>query len=192
MTEPLQTEIPVDPKPPTPGDVAERQRANSEQPAEEAEADDKTRNPQDYESEIAKLRKENASWRTKYREAEPIVKAHTEAQEAAKTEVQRATERADALEREKAELQVGYTRLEVAAQYNISPDNIDLIGSGSREEMEGRASRLAQLSAVQSPTQRPPSDRPVEGLRPGASPEPPAPEDNSYPASWGFQRQPTS
>lgn len=166
---------------PTPADVANK---GLKEP-EKDEPEDKTPlTTEQYEAQLAKLRKENAGWRTKLRETEPIVKAHHEKEEAAKTEIQRAQEAAQQAQSELATLQIGYTRLELAAQYNVSPDNIDLIGSGSREEMEDRATRLgALLSTAPTP---PPSNRPVEGLRPGASPEPPKQEDTSYPASWGF------
>lgn len=178
MTEPVAPEAPETPNTemPTPADVANRA-------AKELEAEEKSRGPQDYEAEIAKLRKENAGWRTKYREAEPIVKAHEEAREAAKTEVQREREAREELQRERDELFVGYTRLEVAATKNVPPDLLDFLGSGSREEMEERADRLiARLPS--STIAPPPSNRPVEGLRPGATPEPPRPADDSYPASW--------
>jgi len=39
----------------------------------------------DLREALAKVRKENASWRTKYREIEPLAKAQREAEEAAKT-----------------------------------------------------------------------------------------------------------
>lgn len=174
----------------------------AEQPTAAAPADPQTdptepkpedqkgsRSPEDYEAEIQKLRRESAGYRTKLREAEPIVKAHQEREEANKTELQKAQEALAAREREFADLQVGYTRLELAAIHNVPPDDIDLIGSGSREEMEARAARIGALHAANTKTPSPPSDRPVEGLRPGATPEPPKPVDNSYPANWGFQPQ---
>ena len=185
MTEPVATqensdaEAPV----PTPGDVAAKA-------AEEPKAEEKpARSPEEYEAEIQKLRKEAASWRTKLREAEPVLKAHQEAEEAQKTELQRAQEALQQEREQRTQMEQGYTRLELAVQYNIPPDDIDLIGSGSREEMEARAARLGQLVASVSKAPPPPSDRPVEGLRPGATPEPPKPVDNSYPAEWGFQPQ---
>lgn len=141
-----------------------------------------SRSPEDYEAEIQKLRRESAGYRTKLREAEPIVKAHQEQVEANKTELQKAQEALQNREREFADLQLGYTRLELAAIHNIPPDDIHLIGSGSREEMEANAARLGALFS--SAPKAPPSDRPVEGLRPGAAPEPPKPEDDSYPESW--------
>jgi hypothetical protein len=145
------------------------------------------RSPEDYEAEIQKLRKESAGYRTKLREAEPLVKAHQEREEANKTELQRAQEALATREKDYADLQVGYTRLELAAIHNVPPDDIDLIGSGTREEMEARAARVGALNASTTRTPAPPSDRPVEGLRPGATPEPPKPVDTTYPAGWGFQ-----
>ncbi len=159
----------------------------AEQPQPEPAEEPKPRSPEDYEAEIQKLRREAAGYRTKLRETEPIVKAHQEQVEANKTELQRAQEALAARDQEYADLQVGYTRLELAALHNIPPDDIDLIGSGSREDMEARAARLGALYATTTKTPAPPSDRPVEGLRPGANPEPPKSVDNSYPANWGFQ-----
>lgn len=153
-------------------------------PAEPAKPEEPKgpRSPEDYEAEIQRLRRESAGYRTKLREAEPIVKAHQEREEANKTELQKAQEALAAREREFADLQLSNTRLELAAIHNIPPDDIHLIGSGSREEMEANAARLGALFSAAP--KAPPSDRPVEGLRPGAAPEPPKPEDDSYPESW--------
>lgn len=146
------------------------------------------RSQEDYEAEISKLRKEAAGYRTKLREAEPVLKQHQEREEANKTELQRAQEALAAKERALADLQMVNARMELAAIRNIPPDRIHLIGSGSREEMEVNAAQLGELFSTTKPP-APPSDRPVEGLRPGATPEPPKPVDNSYPANWGFQPQ---
>lgn len=164
-------------------EVSENQLTLEAKGPQEEPAADEAKPGRDYEAEIAKLRKENATWRTKYREAEPVLKQHQEMEEANKTELQRVQEALEAERREKAEYQLGYTRMELAAMHNIPPDDIDLIGSGSREEMEARAVRLGALHAT-TKTSAPPSDRPVEGLRPGATPEPPKPADDSYPAAW--------
>ena len=181
MTEPVATEEqpeqPPLPGAPSPADLAAKTEAKQEE-------DKPARSPEDLQAEIAKLRKENASWRTKYREAEPIVKAHQEAEEAQKTELQKLQEQLQQERQGRTEIETGYTRLELAVHYNIPPDDIDLIGSGSREEMEARATRLGALHAATAKTPPPPSNRPVEGLRPGATPEPPQPADDSYPAEW--------
>lgn len=139
------------------------------------------------QAELAKVRKEAAAYRTKLREAEPLVKAAREAEDANKTEVQRAQERVAKAEEKYATLQKDNWRLELAAENKVPRDKIHLIGSGSREEMEKNAADLGELFASVQKTPAPPSDRPVEGLRPGATPDPPKPEDNSYPAAWGFQ-----
>ena len=139
---------------------------------------------EEYEADLAKLRRENATWRTKLREVEPIAKKAQEAEEAKKDDIQRANERAQAAEQREKETLEGYARLELAVQYSIPPDDIDLIGSGTREEMDVRAKRVAALNAAASKAAPPPTDRPVEGLRPGASPEPATPPDDSYPAAW--------
>lgn len=177
MSDTATPDAPEAPPSPSPADLAK----NGAPPPDAPEVS-KDRTPDDYESEIQKLRRENANWRTKYREAEPIVKQHHEREEAAKTEVQKAIERAEAAEKRDQERDQAFTRLELAMQHNISPDDIDLLGSGSREEMEARALRVAALS--NNKPSPPPSDRPVEGLRPGATPEPPKPADDSYPAAW--------
>ena len=135
----------------------------------------------DLREALAKVRKENASWRTKYRDAEPILKAHQEAEDAAKSELEKATERAAAAEARIAELESAALLAEIAAEHGISRDNYDLLGSGTREELAARAQRIAALGAAAT---RPPTDRPVESLKPGASPESPAPADDSYPAAW--------
>ncbi|MBF6422021.1 hypothetical protein IU436_25360 [Nocardia farcinica] len=135
---------------------------------------------EDYQAIVRKLRDENASWRTKMRDAEPILRAHAEAEEAAKTDLQRATEQLTAAEQTIADL----TREAVAAKYGVPEEDYDFLGSGTREEMEAKAARYQARFAASSIPTPPPSDRPVEGLRPGASPTPPAQPDTSYPAAW--------
>lgn len=180
MSEQQPVETPEAPKP---SDIA--QQAAKELREEEPERP--ALSAEQLQAELAKVRKEAATYRTKLREAEPLVKKAQEAEEANKTEIQRAIERAEAAERDRAQIETGYTRLELAVKYNLEPDDLDFLGSGSREEMEERAARFsARVQSVNTP-QRPPSDRPVEGLRPGAHPEPPKPADNSYPAEWGFR-----
>lgn len=169
--------------PPSPADVAPKPEA----PKPEAEEPKGPRTLEQLEAELAKVRREAAGYRTKLREVEPLAKKAQEAEEANKTEVQRAQERAAQLEKDYAELQQANWRLELAATHKVAQKYHDLIGSGSREEMEANAIRLGELMSSDDKTPPPPSDRPVEGLRPGATPEPPQPVDNSYPAEWGFQ-----
>lgn len=138
----------------------------------------------DYKAELERVRKESADRRVKLRELEPLAQQALEAEEAKKTEVQKAVERAEAAEKRDREREENFNRLDVAVKLGIDPDNIDLIGPGSREEMEQRALRVKAMQDAQAAPGAPPSDRPVEGLRPGASPEPPKQADDSYPAAW--------
>ncbi|NEW33834.1 hypothetical protein GV791_14850 [Nocardia cyriacigeorgica] len=164
--------------PPAPAPAAAQPPVPESPPASDTPA---PKTPEEYEAMIRDLRKENASWRTKLREAEPIIRAHNEAEEAAKTEVQRATERAAAAEQAAADL----IREVVAKTYGVPEEDYDFLGSGTREEMEAKGARYAaRFAATSTPTPPPPSDRPVESLRPGASPTPPPPADHSYPAAW--------
>jgi hypothetical protein len=108
-----------------------------------------------------------------------------EIEEGEKTELQKAQERAEAAEKRDRERQENFDRLDIASTLGIERDNIDLIGSGSREQMEAQALKVKALQdARNAHSSPPPSDRPVEGLRPGASPEPPKQADDSYPAAW--------
>jgi hypothetical protein len=131
-------------------------------------------------AELEKVRKESAARRVKLNELEPLAQAAKDAEEAQKTELQREREAREAAEA-RAE---NADRVDVAYRLGVDPENIDLIGSGSREEMETRAARVVAMQQAKAGTYAPPSDRPVEGLRPGASPEPPKPADDSYPETW--------
>lgn len=181
MSETEAPELDLNVTPPSPADVAPKPEAPK--PDDEPKA---PRTPEQLEAELAKVRREAAGYRTKLREVEPLAKKALEAEEANKTEAQREREAREQIQKDYITLQADNWRLDLAVQYGVPRDEIDLIGSGSREEMEARAARLGPLFTSTEKTPPPPSDRPVEGLRPGALPEPPKPADNSYPAEWGF------
>jgi hypothetical protein len=142
------------------------------------------RTPEEYEAELAKVRREAAANRVRVRELEPIAKKAQEAEEAKKDDIQRANERAQAAEKAYEDERTLNTQLNLAVRYHIDPEDIDLIGAGTPEDMEDRAKRIAAKNAAASKANPPPTDQPIEGLRPGASPEPAAPPDDSYPESW--------
>ena len=168
----------ADAPPPTPADMPQKHDPG----ADKAEP---VHTPEELEEMVRKLKAENFKHREKLREVEPLAKAAQEAEEANKSEVQKAVDRAAKAEKTAAELQESYTRMELAVNYKISdPQQVKLIGSGSREEMEDRAATVAALNKAAQHASPPPTDRPVEGLRPGATPEPPKPADDSYPSGW--------
>lgn len=97
---------------------------------------------------------------------------YAEFEEAQKTEIQKATERAHTVEQQLADMRATNARLMAAATHNIPPDLIDLLGTGTDEEINQRAETLAERLKANTP---PPSQRPVESLTPGASPASAAP-----------------
>ena len=180
------SEAPLDPvvAAPTPAEAvptpADMPAQVPERPAEQA----KPVIPPELDEAMRKMRSENHELRTRLKAAEPLAKQAQEAADAKKDGEQKAIERAQAAEKREQETLEGYARLELAVQYHIEPEDIDLIGSGTREEMDSRAQRIAAKNAAAMKAAPPPTDRPVEGLRPGASPEPPKPADDSYPTEW--------
>jgi uncharacterized membrane protein len=170
----------------------ENEQIEPEQEAPEApeEAQPETDEPKDddlpdwVKEKIRKANNEAKNLRQRLKDQEPLVTAAQEAERAKMSELDRATADLNAL---KAELAQRDTQL-LQARYQIPDDYIEFIGDGSFEEKEARAIKVGQM--VQKDTQeRPPSDRPVESLKPGASPSTPPVEDHSYPANWGFQPQ---
>lgn len=97
---------------------------------------------------------------------------YREFEEAQKTELQKATDRATSFEQKYASTLAANARLMAAAAYNIPPDLIDLLGSGTDEEITQRAAALAERLKATQPqaAPAPASQRPVESLTPGAAP----------------------
>jgi hypothetical protein len=164
----------AEPAAPTPADM----------PAHRSDDGDTQETEEQRLEHVRKVRSENYKLRAKLKELEPLAKRAQEADEAAKSKEQKAEERALAAEAREKETLERYTRMEVAVQYGIPKEDIDFIGSGTREEMDSRAQRIAAKNAAASKATPPPTDRPVESLRPGATPEPPKPADDSYPSEW--------
>lgn len=149
-------------------------------PAQEAEKAPEERTPESYMDEIRKLREESASMRRQRNELRADAEAWREKQEAEKSELQRQNEQRAELEAKLADTAAENTRLRLAAKYGIAEENLDFLGSGSPEDIEARAKRLAELQKSQ--VDRPPSNVPVEKL--GAARAKAAEPDNAFPPSW--------
>lgn len=93
-----------------------------------------------------------------------------ELEEAQKTELQKATEKAQTYEQQLADMRSTNARLLAAATHNIPPELIDLLGAGSDEEIAARAELLAERLKAAAPATAPSAQRPVEALTPGAAP----------------------
>lgn len=116
--------------------------------------------------------------------------------EASKSEEQRREEAVAAAQQERDQSRAEATRLRVAIRHGISEDDFDLLGSGTEDEINARAERIAaknkaaadaaaQLAALPPPPGAPAPRRPGEQLKPGATPqEPTTPAPDDYPADW--------
>lgn len=149
-------------------------------------AKDPWADPEVARREIEKVRKEAASWRTKYREAEPQLTEYQKYLDSQKTELERAQEEAQRSREELAQTRTANARLMAAATYNLPPDLIELLGSGSEEEIDARAKLLSERLAAAAPPSadpepekraHPAQTRPVESLTAGAKPADDKPTD---------------
>lgn len=149
--------------------------------------------PQWARDTIAKANKEAANYRTQVAELKPRAEQFAALEEASKSDAQRLQDAATAALQQAQEAQSETLRLRVALKHGISEDDFDLLGSGTEEQIAGRAQRIAGLRAAAAAAQNSaapvsPSRRPVEQLRPGATPTTQLSEDDQvYAAIFGPQ-----
>lgn len=151
--------------------------------------------PQWARDSITKANREAASYRTKVAELQPKADQFTRLEEASKTELQRLQEAQAATAREAEQAKAEAARWQAAATHGIGAEYFDLLGTGTAEELQARAEKLAGLvkaqqaavaAAAQPPAPGAPPSRPVEQLRPGATPGQAVDEDDLvYQALFG-------
>ena len=141
---------------------------------------------------ISKANKEAAGYRTKVRELEPQAQKARELEEAQMSEAQKAAERAAAAERDRDEARAEGLRYKAAATHGISEDYFDLLGTGDQDAIDARGQKLgalikaaseaeqlrAEVEALRAGKPAPTNGRPVEALKPGATPENAKTEDD--------------
>jgi hypothetical protein len=115
--------------------------------------------------------------------------------EASKSEDQRREEAVANARREAETARAEAIRYKAAATHAIPADHFDLLGNGTEEEITARAAKLSALLAAQAaatqtpPPAQAPQGRPVEQLRPGASPGQQLNEDDAvFAALFGPQQ----
>ena len=172
---------------PTPA-TASPSSASPAQPAESG----KSAEPTDWEAEAAKWKSLARRHEGKHLDAlgfksrdeieqlRQSAQKYSEFEETQKTEIQKATERAQTFEQQLADERAQNARLLAAATHNIPPELIELLGSGTAEQIGARAEVLAERLKAAAPPPAPASQRPVESLTPGAAPSSaaPVPEDD--------------
>lgn len=163
--------------------------APQEQPPAAQNVDDL---PEWARESLSKANKEAATYRAKLREVEPLAAKAKELEEAQQTEAERIAARATAAERERDEARAEGLRYKAAATHGISEDYFDLLGTGDEEAIGARAERIGSLLKAASEVDQlraenealragkpvPTSGRPVESLRPGATPSSAVNEDD--------------
>lgn len=137
-------------------------------PAQEEENSKPERTTESYQQELEKLRNENAKYRIERNEYRADAEKFREMQDAEKTELQRAQEALEAERNKATQFQVELARSKALPKYGISEENADLLGSDP-EKFDDNAKRLGELQAQAAKRAAPPSDYPVENLKPGAS-----------------------
>ena len=130
-------------------------------------------------------------WKQKAREQEARAKANAtaaqrlaEIEESQKSEAQKQADRIAAAERQAAEAAAESLRYRAAARHGIDEEHFDLLGTGTQEDIDARATRLGSLLALKGENERltaelealragkptPTGARPIEALRPGSLP----------------------
>lgn len=152
--------------------------------------------PEKAWDKIQKANREAANLRQRVMtpEQQKQLEEYTALVEASKSEAERKDEAAATAQRERDEAKSEATRYKIALRHGIAEDDFDLLGSGTEEQIEARAKKVADkneaakqaaLEAAVQPPASAPTRRPTEQLRPGASPSPdPVQDDSQYPDSW--------
>ena len=160
----------------------EAAKVAQQDPAQEEGNSKPERTTESYQQELEKLRKENAKYRTERNEYRADAEKFREMQDAEKTELQRTQEALEAERNKATQFQVELARSKALSKDGISEDNADLLGSDP-EKFDDNAKRLGELQAQAAKRAAPPSDYPVENLKPGASSKEEA-TDYSFPDAW--------
>lgn len=101
-----------------------------------------TRDPDRFDRDyVERLRRENATYRTRAQRAEADLEAVADAR---RTELERATRRADRAEAELTQTRDELWRLRAAVKHGIPEDLADLLTGSTEEEVMDRAARLAR------------------------------------------------
>jgi hypothetical protein len=134
------------------------------------------------EKQLADLKRHSRTWETRAKENSAAAAKLRELEDANKTEVQRATDRAVQAEKTAADAQALYHRTLACARYDLPPGLIDQVHGGTEDEINASAEALAAaineraavLAAAQAKTTGTTPQNgfrgPVESLRPGALP----------------------
>lgn len=120
--------------------------------------DDPWASPEAARTEIEKLRRESAAWRTKVRDLEPLAKRAAELDEATKSEVQKALDRATEAERVAQVAQLDAARLRAAQANGLTEVQANRLAGTTPEELEADAKAFAAELGIANNGGRKPAD----------------------------------
>lgn len=101
-------------------------------------------NPELARSEIEKLRRENASWRTQVRDLKPLADKAKELDEATKSEVQKALDRATQAEQTAQAALLDAARMRAATIHGLTEAQARRLVGSTPEELEADAKEFAK------------------------------------------------
>ena len=171
---------------PPPVEDLQTQQQPDPDPTPEAGRDDETGGelPDWARRKLDKVQREAQNLRSRLKEQEPLVAAAQEAERKNVSDL-------DRQKAENADLQTQLAQRDtelIAARYNLTAEDLEFIGEGTFEEKGSAGEEVRCPCAVSLGTTiacrgsaKPPTQRPVESLKPGASPTPPPAVDNSIP-----------
>lgn len=127
----------------------------------------------DWKAESRKWETRAKENKAKLDEATPKLTEYDRLVEASKSDAERLQEAAEAAKAEAQTAREETIRLRVAIKHGISDADLDLLGSGTEEQLDARAARLAALNAAAGqPGARPPAPNPAQGAPAGGSTDP--------------------
>ncbi|MDO5535376.1 MAG: hypothetical protein Q4F65_12085 [Propionibacteriaceae bacterium] len=119
------------------------------------------------QAELDKTRREAARYRTERNQYKPLAEKYQEAEDANKTEAQKAAERIAALEAENQQMALASKRVELAADSGVPAE---LLRGSTVEELAEHASALKEAFAQASTSNTPPAGVVVAGENSGGTP----------------------
>lgn len=172
--------------------------------AEQKPAETQTFNQEQVNALLAEQKRKEREKFAGYDDLKKKAEQFDAAQEAAKSEQERAADAARKAQADADSARSEALRYKAAATHKVDPDYFDLLGSGTEEEIASRAERVGGLLQVQAENEQlkaelealrqgkpaPLTQRPTAALKPGATAEQiPSAEDDSYPSHWLPPRQ---
>lgn len=128
----------------------EQQQAVESQGEGSGNQETKIDNLDDAIKEIQKLRREAAGRRVKNKELEEAAHKWQEHLDSQKTELEKLTERANAAEKEAADMRAEALRAKILAEFSIDPDLSDLLVGETEDELKAKAKKLSELKGKSS------------------------------------------